>query len=178
MAFAGTFGGAAKLVPPDLIFSAKFGVGTSYDADGNLQFTTPGATLVTPDRVDELLISGAGDILAALINNSDDGSAADTGVLVTAAAGANQHGLPANFGLGRGKWVNADNAKLPSSINVQLDFQQSINTVQGVTNVGGPYVRALVQAGGDLTIAIKNMSEVILASSAMRLTLRHTIISV
>jgi len=172
-----SFGAAAALVPFGMIISPKWGLGTSYDANGNIQFTTPGGTLVTPDRVDNLLLVGITDPLLALADDTDDGSAADTGVLTTAAPIAgNAHHLPANFGIGRGAWTNAVNSGLPSFLHFEVSFATANNTVAAVTNAGGPYVRTLAQAAGDVTVAIKNMSEVTLNFSTIVVRLRHSII--
>lgn len=172
MAFAGDFGAAANLVPFGLIFTRRWGLAVGYDAGGNIQFQPDGAggEIITPQRVDGLFISGANDILAALVDNTDDGSAADTGVLVTAAAAANQHGLPANFGPGRGNWVDPDNA---FDLDVRPLTQR--NTVAAATNTGGPVLRAIAVAGGDLTLAFKNMSEVALANATLLVRMVHSI---
>jgi len=174
MAFAGTFGASGNLIPFALIQSKQYGQATGYDASGNLQFTTPGGTVFTPDRVDDLVISAEtdqnGPPLAALANNTDNGSAADTGVLVTAAPAANQHGLPANFGLGRGNWAAAD------LTGIHVEFLAAVNTVAGVTNVGGPLVRARTPvAVGNFSVAVKNMSEVALESCTLLVQVEHSI---
>jgi hypothetical protein len=46
--------------------------------------------------------------LTARADATSDGTAGDTGVLVTAAPAANQHGIPINFGPGRGRWTTDD----------------------------------------------------------------------
>ncbi|HMO94949.1 MAG TPA: hypothetical protein PKD27_02445, partial [Tepidiformaceae bacterium] len=126
-----------------------------------------------PLRIDSLVLSGATDgtpVLAALANNTDDGSAADTGVLTTAAPAANQHGLPRNFGVGRGNW----NVLLMAAV-VRVEFLAAINTVAAVTNTGGPVVRTKVPLVGNFTVAIKNMSEVALASGVILVQFEHSI---
>jgi hypothetical protein len=169
MAFAGDYGAAANLIPFALISSKQYGVASGYDADDNLQFTTPGGTTVTPESVQDLVISAGNDVLAALLNNTDDGSAVDSGALVSAAAIANEHGLPANFGPGRGNWTQLD------LINLNVESREEINTVAAITNTGGPVVRAITLAGSNVGISIKNMSEVVLASQTLRIRLDHSI---
>lgn len=168
MAFAGTFGAAANLIPFGIINSPIHGAGVSYDANGNLQFQTPGGTVFTPERLDDLFIVGSGDVLAALVDNTDDGSAADSGVLVSTAPAANQHGLPANFGPGRGNWLATD------VFRTIVEFISAGNTVALATNTGGPVVRGL-GAGPELAAVIKNMSVVALATTTIRVAVRHSI---
>ena len=174
MAFAGDFLAAANLVPFGLIASRQHGAASSYDANGNIQFTTAGGTVFTPGRVDDLLITGASDILLALADDTNDGSAADTGVLVTAAAGANQHGLPANFGPGRGGWAGAGTNSRDRLI---CEIRQAHNDVAAITNAGAPVVRICGDtiANGQTSIVIKNMSEVELESAQLRIRLDHSI---
>lgn len=169
MAFAGTFGAAANLVPFGLISSKQYGAASGYDANGNLQFTTPGGTVITPQRINDLFIAADTDILAALVDNTDDGSAADTGVFATEAPAANEHSLPANFGPGRGNWT----ADLLGQLRV--DIMEAVNTVAAITNAGGPHIRARGLAAGDVTVVVKNMSEVALASGLFRLQMEHSI---
>lgn len=175
MAFAGDFGAAGNLIPFALCYSPVYGQATGYDANGNLQFTTPGGTVVTPARIDHLQITAGQNILAALVDNTDDGSAADTGVFVAAAAAANQHGLPVNFGPGRGNWGDGNPANDRARLRAFID--SAINTVAAVTNAGGPHVRVNGDtiAGGLTSIVIKNMSEVALASAVIDLQVQHSI---
>ena len=169
MAFAGTFGAAANQIPFGILASKQYGAASGYDADGRIQFTTPGGTVITPDRFDDLFITATGDILLALVNNDDDGVPADNGLIVSGAPAANQHGLPTNFGPGRGNWVANDLGSL------KVEFRGAINTVGAVTNTGGPVLRGATLAGADAVISIKNMSEVVLASATIRVQMEHSI---
>lgn len=174
MAFAGSFGASANLIPFGILSSKQWGTASGYDANGNLQFTTPGGTVLTPERIDDLFIAatqvaGPSDPLAALIDNDDTGAGADSGVLVTAAPAANQHGLPANFGPGRGNWTADDLGAL------KVTIPRAVNTVAAGTNVGGPVVRSINVAAGDVTVAFKNMSEVVLNNATIRVQMEHTI---
>lgn len=172
MAFAGDIG-ANALIPFGSLFSRQYGLGVSYDADDNLQFATPGGDVITPARIDELLILGNNGELAALVDNTNDGSVADCGVLVTAAftPAADESGLPANFGLGRGGWLTDEDL-----LRVACTLRSVENTVGAVTDTGGPVVRAIRSAGvNDLEIVIKNMSEVALETCTIELTMLHSI---
>ena len=174
MAFAGSFGAAANLIPFAMLQSKLYGQASGYDANGNLRFTTPGGTVVTPERIDSLVISAITAVsapLGVLTNNTDDGTAVDTGVLATGVPAANQHGLPANFGLGRGRWSG-----LEVATSLRVEILVAVNTVAAGTNTGGPVVRTKTPiVGGNFTVAIKNMSEVVLASGVILVQFEHSI---
>jgi hypothetical protein len=170
MSFAGNFGAAGAMVPAGNMYSRQYGVSVSYDADDNLQFTTLGGTVVTPERVNDLFVVGGGGILLPLIDNDDSGAGADTGVLLTSSPLAtNFHGLPANFGPGRGNWTENDRRSM------DIEIVEAINTVAAITNVGGPVVRTRAVTLGDFNVTFKNMSEVALADALFRIRLDHTI---
>lgn len=108
MAFGGTFGPSGNLIPFALISNLKGEQASGYDAAGNIKFLNSAGVEYTPARVDTLIIVGqdadGNPPLAAMAAGPVAAAAADCGQLVTAAPAANQHGLPANFGPGRGNW--------------------------------------------------------------------------
>lgn len=116
------------------------------------------------------IAESAGTPLLALADNSNDGSAADTVVFTTAAPAANQVGLPSNFGPGRGRWTQALVA-----FQLCVEIRERVNTVAGISNVGGPEIRTISYANGNFTVAVKNMSEVALANFAIIFRVRHSI---
>ncbi len=117
-------------------------------------------------RGDDLGVSVLGARAGAAVYT---GATADTGFLVTAAAGtditvletdgvttevlaaANQHGLPANFGAGRGNWIAGDLDKLM----IQLDRpDETAQGAAGETQLVS--VHSVQIVAGDLVIAIHN----------------------
>lgn len=81
-------------------------VGVALDANGNLPPNpSPTATLTSSVQRNRLLYNTS--TLAARAG-APAPAAADTGELTTAAPAANQHGLPLNFGKGRGNWLESD----------------------------------------------------------------------
>lgn len=160
MAFGGNFGAAGNLVPFALFRTLDGEAGAGYDADGNLILERASGSLYTPRRIDTLLISGlateaGGSVLAAVtVGASGDPADADVGQLVTSVAAANQHGLPANFGLGRGRWG--------AGRGVNRLFCHAIDTALDVG--AGPANLASVQTtlgniglGDDVAITIRNL---------------------
>ncbi len=134
-------------------------------------------------NLNEVSISAddSGAVLAARAGDPDfTGAAADTGFLVTAAAGtdiavfdiavppvavtllaANQHGIPANFGPGRGNWVVGDLDK------VDVRFDRPNFVVQGAAGETQlPSVTSVQIVAGDLVIAIHNRGAQALADVA------------
>ena len=115
MAFAGTFGASAAMVPFGIIENARGEVGAGYDSDSRLKFARASGSLYTPARVDTLIIraeASGGEFstppLDAIVAGLPSQANADTGALVSAIPIADQHGLPVNFGPGRGKWTERD----------------------------------------------------------------------
>lgn len=107
MAFGGDFGPDQALLPFGIISNIKGEAATGYDADGRIKFADAAGREYTPERIDTLVIVGEDDQtppLAALVAGVGSAANADAGLLVTAAPKANEHGLPTNFGPGRGRW--------------------------------------------------------------------------
>lgn len=108
MTFGGTFGPGGNLIPFGLIFNLQGEAAAGYDADGRVRFTSKSGQVYTPARVDTLLIQGAATeasvLLGALVAGGDVAANADVGTLATGVPGVTEHGLPTNFGPGRGNW--------------------------------------------------------------------------
>lgn len=140
MAFAGSFGAAEALIPFGMITNILGETSPGYDANGNIMFTRASGQVYTPPRVDTLIITATTGQTAPLgittvgLPSIVD---ADTGRLTSAAPGANEHGLPANFGPGRGKWANVTGAnRLRASVDAVLDVAvvaDSAGSVQAVS---------------------------------------------
>lgn len=154
MAFGGTFGPSGALLPFGIIFNILGEKGVGYDADGNIQFQRASGSVYTPARVDTLIV--AGEIvqntppLGALQLGAANIANVDTGQLVTAAPLANEHGLPANFGPGRGNW--ADVTGRVTRLRIEASVQRNIlalpagqGAVEYVTDVAGSDVSALAR---------------------------------
>jgi hypothetical protein len=149
MAFGGNAGAAAGLLAVGTYIPNPGSDGAAYDGD-EMEYTEGGAHAYgAPDllRNVTLLITTP---LAAYADATIDGSAADTGVLTTAAAAADQHGLPSNFGPGRGNWTLQDIARL--SVDVR--------TTEAAPAASQPTVAvlSLTVSSGDLVIVCKNQS--------------------
>jgi len=140
MAFAGSFGAAAALIPFGIITNLLGETSPGYDANGNIMFTRASGQVYTPTRVDTLIITATTDQtppLGICTTGLPTIADADTGGLTTAAPGANQHGLPVNFGPGRGRWgvdptgFNRLRASVSSVLNVGVvaDSAGSVQTV-------------------------------------------------
>ena len=119
----------------------------------------------------------AGDLVGAVLLAARiavpnyNGTPADAGFLVTAAAGtdiavvnpsgagttllaANQHGLPANFGPGRGNWVAGDLDKL------MIRFDRPSAIAQGAAGETQlPQVDSVQIVAGDVVICIHDRGE-------------------
>ena len=175
MAFSGDFGAAGNYIPFALLYSPVHGPATGYDGSGNLQFATPGGKTITPERLDDLQITAGGDILLPLVDDTNDGSADDTGLLVSGApVVANAHSLPNNCGPGDGGWTTSG---VSNRARLRCTLDGAINTVGLATDIGGPIVRlcGTVLALGQTEIVVKNMSPADLASAVIHLQVTHSI---
>jgi hypothetical protein len=114
-----------------------------------------------------LVVAIAGAALAAYADATVDGSAADTGILVTAAPAANEHGLPANFGPGRGNWQIQDAHRISTDV---------LETGMAAPVAGGQVVELDIQiSGGDMRLAYKNLSTIALTGFAVRIRFDNAI---
>ena len=208
------------------------GLANTYDLDGagatplslslpaprEKRYGTNGATLTTDQAtglelgrnrpINRLKIGGITNLvtLAAVASDADLAEVAgvhgSTGVLVTAAAAANQHGLPANFGAGRGQWAAGDLARLRIEIMyndtatrdfvatlIQATDSNAMGTEVDITqhDEGGgaaalsysrgakTRVLAITLANGDLTIVVKNLGSVAVAGASILLSFEHSV---
>lgn len=95
------------------------------------------------------IIAAGGDLLVDFVATPAAIANADTGAFVTAAAAANQHGLPANFGPGRGNWIADDVAR------VTVEVWSGEQGGDGRVSVSALSI-VLAVATGNLTITIHN----------------------
>lgn len=174
MAFGGNAGAPAGLLAAGAQATPIADTG-AYDADGNLVFTGgSGAAIIGQAGSRELSsliidLSNTGTPpLAAFVDATVDGSAADTGVLVTAAAGMGEHGLPINFGAGQGAWT--DNALRRLRVSIE---EQGLGTP--ALNVGNAYIHTLLNPGNDLVIVVKNVSGTTIEDLRLRLEFPHSL---
>jgi len=106
-----------------------------------------------------IIITGDGvgtDLLAVRAGAAFDITAADTGALVTDEAAANQHGLPANFGPGRGHWTEADvarlNVQVPDPANVAVGAATTLYAVTWQARLVGNDVEVFIHNNGDAVV--------------------------
>lgn len=173
MAFTGTMGAAAAMTPIGVL-SAPGGA-LAYAADAIRLTKTPlnSVTPILQPRLANLrftMAAGQNQVLQALAVGVADPANGDTGSLVTAAPGVNQHGIPANFGPGRGNWTQNDLERL--RVHIQAGFYSTA----AITNVGGPLVASRVLAAGDITILVRNMSQIVLVGLVIDLEWRHSVV--
>jgi hypothetical protein len=90
------------------------------------------------------------DLLAALVG-APDITKGDTGQFSSAAAAANQHGLPSNFGEGRGNWLAEHIVGLMFNL-----MHAGVTAIAAVADVHDWEVKAMAIAAGDLTITVHN----------------------
>lgn len=184
MAFGGGYG-----IPGNMLAAACMRVPygstglITYDSDGlTAMFSAGGEVMGRSRKLFHTLVltSFAGEFigqqavpLSAFVDQSVDGSAVDTGVLVSAAPAANQHGLPINFGPGRDNWVTSTVERLASSLRAVLPSLFAAGagaaSIISVTGGLGPNAR-------DIAIVVKNQAAVDLTTLQIRLRYDHTVI--
>lgn len=185
MAFGGGYG-----IPGNMLAGACMRVPygstglITYDSDGLTALFASGGKVFGQSRKlfhTLVLTSFAGEFvgqqavpLSAFVDASVDGSAVDTGVLVSAAPAANQHGLPINFGPGRDGWLTGDLEKLASSLRAVLPaaFAAGAGAASIIEVVGG-----LGPNGRDIRIVVKNQAAANLTTLQIRLRYDHTVIN-
>ena len=180
------FGGGAG-IPGDMISptAARVPYGSTglitYDADGITAMFSAGGRVLSQSRKlfhtlyitlnqDEFI--GQQNVpLSAFVDQSLDGSAVDTGVLVSAAPAANQHGLPANFGPGRDNWLFPDLYRLQFAID-----RCRVTTWAAAGGIATPAVFTSLQGPNnrDIQIVVKNQCATDLIGLHMHLWYRHS----
>jgi hypothetical protein len=164
MAFAGNFGAAASMLPTDsgIVQSNKGENLVNYvtaapqvDFGG---FATSANSYRVPAKVCTLILSGDRDgevpLLGAMEAGPASGVNADTGLLVTAPPGADEHGLPANFGPGRGKWTARD----VNRVRVSFAQDRSVSEDPSADEMLGACWAsvALTDDGTNIVITVRN----------------------
>lgn len=169
MSFGGTFGAAAAMTPIGIMSSTA---GTlTYNADAisvDLQKNGVSASSFAIEQINNLRILGSGSPLGVFVALGD-GSTGDRGTLVTGAPGANEHGIPANFGPGRGNWTSTELARL----RVLISFYQTGSLANA--SIGQATAQPPTLAGGDISVIIRNISLAACASLTIDLEYRHSI---
>jgi|GEM_PF-2593408 len=151
MAFAGSIGPSAALIPFALIKNSQGEQAASYDAAGRIAFTRAGGQVYTPDRVDTLFIAIATDQtppLGITVTGLPLGASADTGLLVTGVPAANENGLPTNFGPGRGRWDGpTGQSRLRVTAEAIVDVTVVANAAGALAVSTGPVSAGNARAG-------------------------------
>ncbi len=174
MAFATAgFGAATGPITATLIVSAVGEVGASYDASGNLVFTRATASTWTPSRFDTIIMDSGADPLGPLLTGPFAVAGADCGMFVSASAGgvvyaASTQGLPANFGPGRGKWTQAEVARL------RVTCRPRVTVGAIATGVGASFSVNVALVVADVQISIRNHIEEKLDLMSIRIECRHS----
>jgi hypothetical protein len=167
MAFGGNAGAAGGLLAVVNYVPAPGAIQSAYDANGAMEYQDAQGNLVKPADQTVALVIGGGT-LAAYANVTVDGSAADTGILTTAAPAANQHGIPANFGPGRGNWTVQDAQRLLiSKLETQIAAPVTGGTVE-IIELGFP--------SGNLTMVFKNLGPNAIDIVGVRLRYDHSMV--
>jgi len=168
MTFGGQFGPGGNLIPFALIKNIKGEAAAGYDADGRISFTNSDGEDYTPERVDTLIIvaqpTGQGEgtsfPLGAAVPGIGAANGLDTGTLVSAAPASTEHGLPTNFGPGRGNWT------IPTGHYTRLRLSQSsVVNVPGEgppTSTGGVEIGPFDPGGPDVAGGVRNLNAVAL----------------
>lgn len=170
MAFAGGFGAAAAQITAGNIELNTGEGGDSYDADGRLVVGRASGSLYTPARIDTIqVLSKGGNPLGAIVAGGPDPANVDTGELVSAVPGANQHGLPANFGPGRGKWTERDLNRI--RVWARPSYTKAVNndTAGMMTETGA------ILVGGDVVIRVRNHDSVAVGPCVLIVELTHSV---
>ena len=109
--------------------------------------------------------------LTQYIDGTIDGSASDTGVLVTAAPTKYQHGIPVNFGPGRGNWGTPENY---GALKVLLT--DCVLDSYGPPSSGRDWPLVMVDLVGatDVQIVVKSMNDARFVRISMWLEWQHT----
>jgi len=183
MAFGGTMGAAGNLIPFGIIFNLKGEQAAGYDAAGRIRFTNADGVVYTPERVDTLVVNVSvdeinGPPLKAIVPGGDSIANADCGELVTSAPAANEHGLPTNFGPGRGNWNEFLADSGPYSLpRVRVGYQPKITAPQqGFGGQGSVMTTDQAPVGAaDLSVRTRNFFGVDIDKVLMVVECLHSI---
>jgi len=170
MAFGAAAGPAEAPIQSSAIISTPGASQSVYDDDDNLEFQTPDGSHVKggADQLSKVVYSFPAALLA-YVDATQDGSAADTGILTSANSAADQHGLPANFGPGRGNWTKGDNYR----ISVELVNQYGDPVAGGAVEVVSTEVDGVDP--GDIRMILKNLSEADVSFLDIRVQYEHSL---
>jgi hypothetical protein len=169
MTFGGTFGAGGNMIP---IAGMVSPIGDlTYNPDAiSVDLSLFGNTQVIPaPRIDNITIFAE---LAAtpLLGIFNVGGGADTGSLSTSAPAGGDHGIPANFGPGRGNWTFNNVLRLRATIpqyttGALLNSEIGQAVVEGMGLIGG----------GDIVIIFRNIALAEPIRMVIELEYRHSI---
>lgn len=175
MAFAGSMG-AAQAMTPIARLSTPDGATLTYDTDGFTILKQPFNT-VTPilyPQINNLrwtLITGQGPNLLVMVAGASVAANADVGALVTGVPSFNEHGIPSNFGPGRGNWVAADLERVRAHV-LLYEPDAGNPAFIGMAQVSSLSIGGL---GSDLVVFIRNCSLSNVNGLIVELEYRHSI---
>ena len=157
MAFGGNMG-PAKAMTLVGAMNVPDGSTLSYDADAiSLRAAAPGTvTAQLRPSLANLRFSidnSQGPALKAIVLGAADPANPDTGSLSSADPKLNQHGIPVNFGPGRGNWTQADIQRLRAQV-IRSRYDGG-----AITATGTAQVTQVTLNGSDIEILVRNMSE-------------------
>ena len=117
----------------------------------------------------EIFVGAVRLLDSVAVTTAANPNAAHTGQFTTAVAGADQHGLPANFGPGRGRWVADDLAKVSvlcdgTSGGAGLAASFRVNVTKAI--VANDLVITIQNVGGATTTAEWFNASIILSYEA------------
>lgn len=174
MAFAGSMGAPAAMIPAIVIAGRGPTLQAVYSSGNKIGFpSADGAGVYRP--INELVIlpsTGPNAVLLAFIGQSIDGSTGDAGVLTTAVPTGNRHGIPTNFGPGRGAWLGEDLYRLRVSV-------ERVQLAAYAAGDGHPFVVGIQLVGAapsDVLIFFKNDSVADVSNMQICLKYDHTIV--
>lgn len=179
MAFSGNMGASAAMTPVARIENDRGEAADSYDADSKVVFARATGSKYTPARVDTLVVrmglDEATPPLAETQTGAPSAALSDAGAFVTSAPGADQHGLPANFGPGRGKWGAGDASRIRVHIDPVYDAPAAGETTDPTDAVGHLTDVSVTIAFGDILILVRNMNKTELFAAQIVIEYTHSI---